>query len=183
MVVQAGPHERVLELGCGQKKRYAHSLTVDVNPRSRADIIHDLNCFPYPFEADSFDWVIAEHVLEHLDDLIRVVEEVHRICRPAGRFLVEVPHFSSNDFFTDPTHRHAFSTRSFDYFVPGTDLADFGYSSARFQKLGVGLSGHSRYLERFINRHAATYEQRFAFLYPAHTIRFELAAIKGASGL
>lgn len=169
---------RVLELGCGQKKLAPHSVTVDVNPRSRADVIHDLNRFPYPFESDSFDWVVAEHVLEHLDDVVAVVEEVHRICRPEAHFVVEVPHFSSYQFFTDPTHRHAFSTQSFDYFVPGTDLAEFRYSKATFRKLGVRLSGHSRHLQAFINRHAQKYEQRFAFIYPAHTIRFELEALK-----
>lgn len=171
---------RVLELGCGPKRVVAHAVGVDVNPRSGADVIHDLNRFPYPFESESFDWVVAEHVLEHLDNVLAVVEEVHRLLKPGGRFVVEVPHFSSSEFFTDPTHRHAFSTRSFDYFVPGSDLAVFRYSDATFAKRGVRLSGHSRHLQAFINRHQGTYERRFAFWYPAHTIRFDLEAVKSA---
>jgi SAM-dependent methyltransferase len=169
---------RVLELGCGQKRLVPHSVTIDINPNSRADIIHDLNRVPYPLESNAFDLVLAEHVLEHLDDVIRVVEEVHRVCRPGARVLIEVPHFSSSEFFTDPTHRHAFSTRSLDYFVPGTDLHGFRYSRATFHKRRVHLSGHSRYLTRFINDHVSTYERRFAFLYPAHVIQFELEVIK-----
>lgn len=169
---------RVLELGCGQKRLVPHSVTIDINPNSRADIVHDLNRVPYPLESDAFDLVLAEHVLEHLDDVVRVVEEIHRLCRPGARVLIEVPHFSSSEFFTDPTHRHAFSTRSFDYFVPGTELNGFRYSAAAFHKRRVFLSGHSRYLTRFINEHVATYERRFAFLYPAHVIQFELEAIK-----
>jgi SAM-dependent methyltransferase len=175
---QIPPSARVLELGCGQKRLVPHSVTIDFNANSRADIVHDLNVFPYPFESNSFDLVLAEHVLEHLADVVRVVEEVHRVCRPRARVLIEVPHFSSSEFFTDPTHRHAFSTRSFDYFVPGTDLNGFRYSTATFHKRRVHLSGHSRYLTRFINDHVSTYERRFAFLYPAHVIKFELEAIK-----
>ncbi len=176
-----GPDTKVLELGCGQKKIVSHSTSVDINPRSRADVIHDLNRTPYPFENDSFDVLIAEHVLEHLEDMILVMQEVHRICRPSALVFVEVPHFSSSEFFTDPTHRHSFSTRSFDYFVPGTELHEFRYSTASFRKRNVHLSGFNRHIERWVNRHLALYERRFAFLYPAHVIRFELEVIKPSS--
>ena len=175
------PSLKVLELGCGQKKIVAHSTSVDVNPRSRADIIHDLNRMPYPFPDDSFDIVIAEHVLEHLDNVIARVEEVHRICRPDALFYVEVPHFSSPEFFTDPTHRHAFGARSFDYFVPGTDLNAFRYSEATFRKRSTQVCGHNRHLEGWINRHLLLYERRLAFLYPASVVRFELQAIKNGA--
>jgi SAM-dependent methyltransferase len=172
------PSKKVLELGCGQKKVVSHSTSVDVNPRSRADVIHDLNVTPYPFDDDTFDVVIAEHVLEHLVDVVAVVQEIHRICRPSALLYVEVPHFSSSEFFTDPTHRHSFSTRSFDYFVPGTDLHEFRYSTASFRRRRVYLSGFNRHIERWVNRHFSLYERRFAFLYPAHVIRFELEVVK-----
>ena len=82
---------RVLELGCGQIKRVPHSMTLDINPLSVADVIHDLNVIPYPFPDDAFDMIIAEHVLEHLDDVIAVVGELHRITRHGGVLYVEVP--------------------------------------------------------------------------------------------
>ena len=169
---------RVLELGCGKKRIVAHSVTVDFNEQCGADVTHDLNRFPYPFEDNSFDIVIAEHLLEHLDNVIATVEEVHRICSKGARFYVEVPHFSSADFHTDPTHRHAFSSRSFDYFVRGTELYGFEYSRATFVKHSVSLSGHSRYLTRWINQHLELYERRFAFLYPGNLLNFELEPVK-----
>jgi SAM-dependent methyltransferase len=172
---------KVLELGCGQKKIVAHSTSVDLNVRSRADVIHDLNQKPYPFADDSFDIVIAEHVLEHLENVIAAIEEVHRISRPDALFYVEVPHFSSAEFFTDPTHRHSFSSRSFDYFVPGTDLHSFRYSEATFRKRRTEICGHNHRVEGWINRHLPLYERRLAFLYPASVIRFELQAIKGST--
>lgn len=178
------PGTRVLELGCGQIKRVPHAIAVDINPRSVADVFHDLNATPYPFADNEFDLVIAEHVLEHLDNLIAVVEELHRILKPGGILYVEVPHFSSWTFFTDPTHRHAFSTSSFDYFVPGEALSDFRYSHATFRKRSVRLSpdqptsGLRRAINWLANRHLHRFERHWAFLFPCAAINFELEAIK-----
>lgn len=185
--------ERILEMGCGQIKRFAHSTAIDVNPRSVADVIHDLNGTPYPFEDNAFDCIIAEHVLEHLDDLIKIVEEMHRITRPGGTWFIEVPHFSSANFFTDPTHKHAFSSRSFDYFVAGTTLSSYRYSTATLKKKRVALRSDvfpfvrfrgttrlARAVSRYINRrhNQYYYERHFAFIWPVDAIEFTLEVVK-----
>ena len=182
-VTQLSPSCRVLELGCGPLKRVPHSVTVDFNPKSVADVIHDLNVLPYPFPDNEFDIVIAEHVMEHLDDLLKIYEELHRIIKPGGVLYIEVPHFSSSNFFTDPTHRHAFSSRSFDYFDPEAILSRFHYSEAQFRRKRIHIgSGESkpisRAIGRWINRHQALYEQRLAFIFPKETLNFELEVIK-----
>jgi len=79
----------VLELGCVPKKLWPRSVAVDVNSSAVADVLHDLNVFPYPFPDNSFDVVIAEHVIEHLDDVVRVVEDMHRIRTGASTTGVE----------------------------------------------------------------------------------------------
>src|SRR5947207_11311388 len=91
-IARLSPDLRILELGCGQVKRCPNSVTVDRSSDTVADIIHDLDTFPYPFDDNEFDIVIAEHVVEHLIDLVSVVEELHRILKPGGRLYVEVPH-------------------------------------------------------------------------------------------
>ena len=40
---------KILELGCGTTK-IPNAISVDINPFSKADVIHDLNKFPYPFK-------------------------------------------------------------------------------------------------------------------------------------
>jgi hypothetical protein len=47
------------------------------------DIIHNLNIFPYPLEDESFDEIYIDNTLEHLDNVIGVMEEVHHwlICK------------------------------------------------------------------------------------------------------
>lgn len=176
---------KLLEIGCGPKKLWDRSTALDVNPQSVADVLHDLNCFPYPFEDNTFDIIVAEHVLEHLDDVVKVTEEIHRITRPGGVVYIEVPHFSSRDYFTDPTHRHAFSTSSFDYFVPAPGgLFLFHYSkTARFKRRRVALSGNTgtwwrRIIGRLANKNPYRFETDFAFWFPRQHINFELEVIK-----
>src|SRR6185295_4186163 len=54
---------RVLDIGCGANK-VAGAIGMDVNPRTAADVIHDLDDLPYPFADDEFDEVIGRHVIE-----------------------------------------------------------------------------------------------------------------------
>ena len=44
-----------------------------------------------PVQDDSMDVVVAFDVLEHIVDDLRCVQEVHRVLRPTGTFLVAVP--------------------------------------------------------------------------------------------
>ena len=44
-----------------------------------------------PYEDDSFDRVIAVHVLEHLPNLPGCIQEVRRILKPGGLFSVVIP--------------------------------------------------------------------------------------------
>ncbi len=182
--IEALPRDKnILELGCGQVKRCSHSTTVDFNPDSIADVIHDLNTIPYPFQDNDFDIIIAEHVLEHLDDLKRVIEELHRILKPGGVLYVEVPHFSSSHHFTDPTHRHAFTSRSFDYFIPGTALSQFKYSRAAFKLRRVHITafGGGRLRQMILKRVMRNYygyEAKYAFMFPAEVINYELEVLK-----
>ena len=88
------PNPKILDLGCGKKKRQG-SIGVDYSDRHDADIIHNLNLFPYPFADNSIDKVYLDNVLEHLDDPMAVMAEVHRICKNGAEIKVIVPYFRS----------------------------------------------------------------------------------------
>ena len=96
--------EIILDLGCGKKKRPG-TIGVDHSDRHNADIIHDLNKFPYPFESSSVDYVYIDNCLEHLDSPMDVISEIHRILKPKGGLKVIVPYFRSHYAFIDPTHK------------------------------------------------------------------------------
>lgn len=46
-----------------------------------------------PYEGDTFDLVTALDVVEHLDDDVAGLREMHRVLRPGGRVLLFVPTF------------------------------------------------------------------------------------------
>lgn len=124
---------RILDLGCGNRKRPG-AIGIDHNPNTQADIVHSLEKFPYPFKDSEFDEIYADNVIEHLDDVVRTVEELHRISKPGGLVKVIVPYFRSMWAAIDPTHRHAFTVDSFSYFDerhPNSKL--YNYSKARFK--------------------------------------------------
>ena len=47
-----------------------------------------------PWEADTFDLVTANMVVEHLEQPLAVLEEVHRVLKPGGAFLFVTPNLN-----------------------------------------------------------------------------------------
>src|SRR5215472_11256032 len=95
---------RVLDVGCGINKKPG-SIGIDRNPSSRADVLADLDRASYPFRDSSFDALQAIHVIEHVSDVIRSLEEFHRLVNPGGKILIVTPHYTDFTSFCDPTHR------------------------------------------------------------------------------
>ena len=106
---------RILELGCGQVKAPG-AVGVDSNfGATAADVICDLNR-PLPFPAGTFDEVRAVHVIEHLEDVMKAVSEMHRVTRPGGKIFLITPHYTDFISWCDPTHRWHLNSYSFRYF-------------------------------------------------------------------
>ena len=170
----------VLDLGCGNRKRPG-AIGLDCNPDTDADVIHDLNVYPYPFESDSFDEINADSVIEHLDDVIKTMEELHRIARPGALVRIVVPYFRGQWAYIDPTHRHFFAAESFSYFQPGhVNNERYNYSKAHFQierrVFNESLPG-KRLLKWFANRQPVRYEYRLSHLMPLDDLTFYLRVI------
>jgi SAM-dependent methyltransferase len=96
-----------LNLGCGHNHMQGF-VNVDKSPVSKPDQIVDLEQFPWPWEDNSVDEVMMNHVLEHLgaqtEVYLNVIKELYRVCKPNARIAIRVPHPRHNDFITDPTH-------------------------------------------------------------------------------
>ena len=171
----------ILHLGSGLKYMPG-AVNVDVTPAGKPDVVHDLNVRPWPFETSSFHDVYAYDVIEHLEDVMKTVEEIHRVCRPGGILNVIVPHFSSDEAFTDPTHRHYFGSRTFDYMVDGH--SNSFYTHVRFRVLTRQIVFRStitnKLVHRLANRFPTAYEERWTWIFPAWFLFFRLEAVKPA---
>ncbi|HUF04721.1 MAG TPA: class I SAM-dependent methyltransferase [Aridibacter sp.] len=122
---------KILDIGCG-KNKVEGSIGLDYNPRTAADVIHDLGDVPYPFGDNEFDVVVSRHVIEHVPDVIAFVEELYRITKPGGKLDIVTPHYTNPDWAADPTHRNHLNSYSFNSFIPERQVFDF-YTEARLK--------------------------------------------------
>ena len=56
-----------------------------------ADVTCDISCGLKPFENASVDFVIANHIIEHLPDPLLLMREIWRVLRSEGRCYLAVP--------------------------------------------------------------------------------------------
>lgn len=115
--------EKVLELGCGYQKTVVNSIGVDqvksgdhiphgyMQP-SVADISADVTK-DMPLEEQSFDIIIARHILEHCIDAISTINNWKKYLKPNGKLIIAVPDEEiTSSIPLDPTHKHAFTKDS-----------------------------------------------------------------------
>lgn len=178
----------ILDLGCGNKKK-KDAIGIDINPKTNADIIHDLNITPYPLEESTFDEIFADNVIEHLEDIVNVMEEIHRISKPDGIIVIKVPYFRSRYAYIDPTHKHYFTVDSFSYFDPNhIHHTLYNYSKVLFEitkivfnenfpKKGIRgiLKGSFLY---FCNKYPRFYEHHLSHFFPLDELTFYLKTIR-----
>jgi len=185
----------ILDVGCGNAKTPG-AVGLDFNPATAADIVHDLNQYPWPLASDHFDKVVCSHIVEHIADLIRLMEEVHRVGCAGALVEIVTPHFSNRFSYTDPTHLRHLGLRSFDYFTARRTLRlnlitrffetqytvpDF-YVKPLFslERAHMRLARPFRLagLQWFANHFPDFYELYLTYLFPARDLYFTLKILK-----
>ena len=174
---------RTLDVGCGVNK-LPGSIGIDRNPASRADVICELDHFPYPFRDSSFDALQAVHVIEHVSDVMKTMEEFHRLVRAGGEVLIVTPHYTDFSSFCDPTHRWHLNSFSLRYF--GEDNAGYGYySNVRFEEILVHVKLLAlwrwlgfQFLVNTFPRYRRFWEHYLCYVVRGKVIEWRLRAIK-----
>lgn len=70
-------------------------VNVDSDTNIRADVYFDLNTYPYLFRYADATEIIAENVMEHLNEPQLFLEECYRVLQPGGRLYIQVPLFGA----------------------------------------------------------------------------------------
>jgi SAM-dependent methyltransferase len=153
-----------------------------------------------PFRDGSVHFLRAFNHLEHLPDVVAVMEEIHRVLAPDGTVEITVPHFSNTQYYSDPTHIRPFGLYSFDYFVEiarqraKRKVRPF-YSKCRFTILEKRLNFNAPRALRFLRplyrlaegifnvspRVQEIYEALFCGIVSCRTIRVVLRPVKGSA--
>jgi SAM-dependent methyltransferase len=119
-----------LNVGCGRNSIEGW-INLDCIAIPGVDVVADLNTCattPLPFPDDHFDEFLLSHVIEHIPNILPLMQELYRVAKPGAKALVRVPYGSSDDAFEDPTHVQQYFHGSFGYFTqPYYWRADYGY--------------------------------------------------------
>jgi len=180
------PKYEKLNLGAGGKIMKGY-VNLDLVKLPEVNIVHNLNKFPWPFPDNSFQEIVCEHILEHLDDFNKCVNELWRISKPKAKIRVSSPYYLGWSAAADPSHKIIFCYRTFDYYStnPSRDLkyrTNFG-SKAKFKVLSRKINFSQNKLLNFIfnpiiNAAPLLYERFFFFWFPATGIDYVLWVVK-----
>lgn len=183
-----------IDMGSGAKPRPGF-YGLDQLEVDGVDIVADLNQ-PLDLLPDNCaEHVFSSHALEHVERLLPLLAEVHRITRPDGLIEIIVPHFSNPYYYSDPTHVRFFGLYTMNYFIdiekqPGAHKVPTFNTRTRFAMESVKISFYRfnlldrlfvPFLRYFVNRSARSqnfYELRLSWLFPAAEIRYRMRACK-----
>ncbi len=174
----------ILDLGCGNRKRPG-AIGLDANPAVKPDVLHSLESLPYPFETSYADEIYMDNSLEHLDNPIQVMEELHRVGKPGSTVKIIVPYFRSHWAFNDPTHKRFYSVEAFAHFDPAHVYNKlYPYSKCHYTverivfnetiKRGLVYS----LVKAVANKWPVRYEQHLSHFFPLDELSFYLKVLK-----
>lgn len=87
-----------LNLGCG-KRILGGYVNVDIVPGEGVDVVADLNK-RFPFPDDHAYFILATDFLEHVEDPIFCMKEIHRILKPGGIVEITIPYYNSANAYS-----------------------------------------------------------------------------------
>jgi len=133
-----------LLLGAGNDRRrkvswpgneeWGDLTTLDIDPGTGCDVVHDLDVLPYPFADGEFDEIHAYEVMEHCGRqgdwkfFFDQFEELYRILKPDGFLCCTVPMWDSMWAWADPGHRRVIAEGSLA-FLNREEYAQIGKTS------------------------------------------------------
>src|SRR5438105_9959574 len=108
--------KRILDIGCGlgmyvsQFRQFSDDVYgVDIDPhkiRRASEWLSNLRVAPaeeLPFESESFDVILLNEVIEHVDDDRQTIREAYRVLAPGGHIVVYAPNrlypFETHGFY------------------------------------------------------------------------------------
>ncbi len=120
-----------VDIGCGAHKQGPDWVGIDYRPLKGVDIVQDIEQAPWPLPTGCATIAVASHVVEHINPhggvFIDFMNEVWRILKDGGEFLISTPYAGSPGYWWDPTHVNPLSEMTMEYFDPKGTLTQGGF--------------------------------------------------------
>lgn len=127
---------KVLNFGCGKSiYKASNVINVDVYPYPNV-LVRDPSRSLTQFGTD-FDFILANHVLEHVPNWLETLKEMAEILKPGGTLEIFVPPISSDTAFSFRDHINRIGMRSFDGIGPVASSGANLTSEHDFDQLGA----------------------------------------------
>lgn len=118
-------HGDVLDFGGGGGKqkalvsqRAATYTSIDIDPAVRPDIVGDVLNPPIPDA--SYDTIVSNQVMEHVQEPWVMIEQIARILRPGGTCILSAPFMAP--FHANPTDFYRFTEQGMRHLVERAGL-------------------------------------------------------------
>lgn len=117
----------ILDVGCGTNPKgnvnidlyvtdFGHRLDNSVIDYRKTPnfVLCDLNNIHFPFIDNYFDEVYSNQVIEHINNPIKFMNEILRVCKKDGLIILRLPHFIGEIFSCrNKYHKWRFSRKWF----------------------------------------------------------------------
>ena len=161
---------RVLDYGCGQGMAvkmlrdqgfdsYGCDAFVQIgkaprdhllNPQWFGSVILDMPDGKIPFAAESFDIVVSNQVMEHVENMELTLSELHRVLKPGGAILSVFPHKAVwREGHCGVAFLHWFpkGSRSRLYYAIFCRTLGLGYHKEKLGSIGAWARNRCQYLD------------------------------------
>lgn len=109
-----------IDIGCGPNKLEGFKGLDQFSFDGKVDIVTDLRQ-RWPIEDGVVEEVNCSHFLEHLTNFndkwerVHFFNELYRVMKEGAKAKIVIPHWCSNRYYGDPTHKEPFSEMGFLY--------------------------------------------------------------------
>ena len=166
-----------LHLGSGPQKLKGY-IDCDIDESVSPNMIIDLEK-PLPFNNNSVDEIYTRNTLEHIRNIIPLIKELHRICKPNAKIKIEVPFFSSFAYYGCIQHVTRFAPWSFNN-SSFTGMFDIEFKiKYMVEKKWYPLELWRKFMNWFVNKYTYFYCRALANILPSSEIEYNFVVKKG----
>ncbi len=140
-----------LNFGCGKDIRKDY-VNMDIVKLNGVDVVHDFNKLPYPFKDNAFEEINCRLVLCMVDDLVSVMNELHRICRTGAIIKIYDTYYNCSGTHNEPYLKRSFNDNSFNFLQKNYETGFYTKEDFKIMKRELVPTRFGKLFPKFVRR-------------------------------